>query len=589
VALFAAAWVLHRPARIDDEAAIPPRSVWLRSTFAIGTLAVALALFGALLHWLGRDLVESSIRQRLEEHATLNESLLRGWILDTSGDIRNWSDVPEITTALQVHLAGAVPSREQHDQAVQGLRNLARTWRYVAVTMRDPETGARWLSTRARADSDEERGRALALAALSADAVRPVMVEVGNDAAPGSPVELTFARTIELKSGHGRAIVQVDVHLAESPFHVTRPADADNGGVDLLVVRREGHAVLVVHDSTAAAQRLPVRRLTTTDGNSIWNALSRQGDRGFASGRDVNGQGLLAFAVPVADTRWLAVAMIPEARVLGQLNRAFTSGAVVAELLMAIGLSWWMLHRRHAASERRIQRERVELAERVADLSRRVVSAQEEERHRLAMELHDRTAANLAAISLNLKYFAMSIPASDPDTLHLLQENSELLSETVVTIRGFCSDLRPVLLDYAGLTAAIRAAAAQFESRTGIRAEVDDKGPATRCDPDIESATFRIVQEALLNCAKHSGAAKVTIRMVVRGDRLHLEIQDDGKGFDLDALGTRSQVPGHGLLNMRDRAALVGGELRIDSSPGKGTRIQLDLPWIPPVNGGSAD
>jgi signal transduction histidine kinase len=118
---------------------------------------------------------------------------------------------------------------------------------------------------------------------------------------------------------------------------------------------------------------------------------------------------------------------------------------------------------------------------------------------------------------------------------------------------------------------------------------VDDRGPAARCDPDIESATFRIVQEALLNCAKHSGATNVSIRIAVRDDRLHLEIQDDGKGFDLDALGTRSQVPGHGLLNMRDRAVLAGGELRIDSAPGAGTRIQLDLPWTTPVNGGSTD
>jgi signal transduction histidine kinase len=586
VALVASAGVLRGPLQSGEEAAPRHRSARLRSTVAASSLAVGLLLFGVLLHWLGRDLVESSIRQRLEEHATLNESLLRGWILDTSGDIRNWSEGPEMAAALQRHGPGASASREQQEQAVQSLRNLARTWRYVAISVRDPETGARWLSTRTTADSADAPALALRLAAPSNAPGQPVSIEVGSESAPGAPVELSFARAVGARAGARGAIVQVDVHVEESPFRVIRTTGADSSGVDLLVVRREGHAARVIHDSTVAVQRLPLRRLATTDSRSIWAALIRQGDRGFVSGLDVNGQGLLAFSLPVGGTRWLAVAMTPEARVLGQLNRAFTTGAVMAELLAAMAISWWMLYRRQAASERRSQRERVELAERVADLSRRVVSAQEEERHRLAMDLHDRTAANLAAINLNLKCFAMSIPASETDTLQLLQENSELLSETVVTIRGFCSDLRPVLLDYAGLIAAVRSAAAQFEARTGIRVEVEHEGPAARCDPDIESAAFRIVQEALLNCAKHSGAAKVNIQITVHDDRLKLEIRDDGKGFDLDALGTRSQAPGHGLLNMRDRATLAGGELRFDSAPGEGTRVRVVMPWKTPVNGG---
>ena len=586
LALVAAARVLLGPGPRGDEVADRPRSVWRRTTVAASALIGGLLLFGALAHWLGRDLVERSVRQRLEDAAALNESLIRGWIVDTSGDIRIWSDGPAVVSALEGHESRAVQSREQQEQAAQGIRNLARTWRYYAVSLRDPQTGARWLTTRADADSEEDRERALALAVQSTDTVQPVVVDVGHNAPSGAPVELTFVHVISSSTGSRRAIVQVDVHLDESPFRAITSGAADNGALDLLVVRRDGHSVVVIHNSSVPVSRLPLRRLATTDVNSIWATLIRQGDRGFTYGLDAAGQGELGYSVPVAGTRWLAVAVAPEAQVLGQLNRAFVSGAALAELLLALGVSWWMLYRRHAASERRIQRERTEYAERVAELSRRVVSAQEEERHRLAMELHDQTAANLAAINLNLKVFAMSVPATDPDTQRLLQENSALLSETVVTIRGFCSDLRPVLLDYAGLGAAIRSAAAQFESRTGIRAEVDDGGLAERCDPDIESGTFRIVQEALVNCGKHSGAANVRIQIAVHGDRLQVEIRDDGKGFDLEALGTRSQAPGHGLLNMRDRAALAGGELRVESAPGEGTRIRLVMPWKRPANGG---
>jgi two-component system sensor histidine kinase UhpB len=232
-------------------------------------------------------------------------------------------------------------------------------------------------------------------------------------------------------------------------------------------------------------------------------------------------------------------------------------------------------------ARRRLEAERAEHVRRLAELSRRVVSTQEEERRRLSVELHDRTGANLAAIRLNLTAIEDAPMGANSKGGELLREARELLADTIVSIREFCADLRPALLDYAGLVAALESSAQQFSRRTGVPVRFAHERFAARVAPEMESLLFRIAQEALTNCAKHAQANSVQVRLENSGDHCRLTVTDDGVGFDPSALGMDGHPAGQGLLNMRERAEFAGGQFSLISGPGKGTRIKVEFTLRP--------
>jgi PAS domain S-box-containing protein len=215
---------------------------------------------------------------------------------------------------------------------------------------------------------------------------------------------------------------------------------------------------------------------------------------------------------------------------------------------------------------------------RLAELSRRVVAVQEEERRQLAGELHDRTSPNLAAASLNLGMIAADLPPRIPDGLESrLADTRALLAETMAGIRDVCADLRPATLDYAGLPHALREYAEKVSQRTGIAVKVSGASPAARLNADSESMLFRVAQEALTNCAKHAQASAVNIELSFDNPQTVMTISDDGTGFDPGAIGQTGRRPGLGLLTMRERVEFAGGKFSLESAPGKGTRIRVEI------------
>ena len=209
------------------------------------------------------------------------------------------------------------------------------------------------------------------------------------------------------------------------------------------------------------------------------------------------------------------------------------------------------------------------------NLTHRLVNVQEEERRHLSAELHDEVGANLATMKLNLRRIGSMLPAPDPRRLeHALAETGELLAETISSIRYYCADLRPAVLDYSGLTPALEELVQRFGRRSDIHAVFRPQGMEERLAPQTESMLFRIAQEALTNCAKHSNASAVEVAISRKARTVVLEVSDDGAGFDPAQLGAH-QV-GMGLLTMRERAAMMGGRLSVISSPGRGTRIRVE-------------
>jgi two-component system, NarL family, sensor histidine kinase DevS len=215
----------------------------------------------------------------------------------------------------------------------------------------------------------------------------------------------------------------------------------------------------------------------------------------------------------------------------------------------------------------------IDLSERVArDALRRVVAGQELERQRLARELHDETGQALTSILLGLK--AIEEAANSQDVRQSVRELRELVVGTLQDVRRLAVELRPKALDDFGLVAGLQRLAETFAEQTGISVHVETALGDARLAGDSETAIYRIVQEALTNVIKHAQATTVSIVLTRKGDRVVAVIEDDGRGFDAGDTSDERL----GLLGMRERIALVDGRLSVESRPGEGTTIAVEVP-----------
>jgi PAS domain S-box-containing protein len=226
---------------------------------------------------------------------------------------------------------------------------------------------------------------------------------------------------------------------------------------------------------------------------------------------------------------------------------------------------------------KKMEQERINHLMRLEELSRSLVAAQEDARQRLARELHDRTSPNLAAIDINLNVIAAEIAQeASTDLTERMEDIRALISDTTASIREIGAEMHPPLLDYAGLIAAMESYALLFTRRTGIQVYFECENRDTRYTPQIESLLFRIFQEALTNCSKHSSAESIRISLCNGIHPNILTITDDGVGFDPEQLGKTRKI-GLGLLNMREMAEVAGVKIAIASTIGKGTCITLAI------------
>ena len=211
------------------------------------------------------------------------------------------------------------------------------------------------------------------------------------------------------------------------------------------------------------------------------------------------------------------------------------------------------------------------------ELLRKVISAQEDERRRLARELHDETSQTLSALNMKIETALAAWPADA--SRDRLAEARELAVRTLGELHRLIFDLRPSVLDDLGLVSAIRWYAERHLEPRGIAVRCEFSGFDDRLSPELETALFRVVQEAITNIAKHSGADSVLVQGLAAPDRITFEIEDDGHGFDPASLPPpAARERGLGLLGMRERVELFGGTLELESAPGQGTRIVVTAP-----------
>ena len=209
------------------------------------------------------------------------------------------------------------------------------------------------------------------------------------------------------------------------------------------------------------------------------------------------------------------------------------------------------------------------------DLLRRVVIAQEDERARVARELHDETAQYLTALSLDLATMRTLLPGN-PKLIELLERLQSSCSQMSLGIYRMVHALRPAQLDDLGLPAALEYLADEIQRQTGKPLQLEIASPVARLDPLVETAVFRLAQEALSNAVHYAQYRKLSLRLAYTPEWAILQVQDDGIGFDTGESLTPPR--GLGLAGMRERANAVGGLLTIESGIGQGTLIEFRAP-----------
>jgi len=230
--------------------------------------------------------------------------------------------------------------------------------------------------------------------------------------------------------------------------------------------------------------------------------------------------------------------------------------------------------------ENRLQHQRVldeQNARQLQDLSAKLITAQEEERRSIARELHDEVGQVLTAIRVELAVAQRTIEATGART-DMLDDVRSITEGALTTVRDLSHSLHPALLDDLGLPAAVEWYIRGFSRRHDIRAEVLHDRMDERLAPELEASAYRIIQEALTNIAKHARAANCRVYLQRLPTTVLVTIEDDGAGFDEAEVTRAGARAGLGLIGVRERAKQLRGTVRLESTPGKGTRLTVELP-----------
>ena len=216
--------------------------------------------------------------------------------------------------------------------------------------------------------------------------------------------------------------------------------------------------------------------------------------------------------------------------------------------------------------------------EEMRDLALRLQEVQELERQELSSVLHDRVGQYLTGLNLNLKILQNQLQAkSGAEIQKRLNDSLQMVEETTHKIRDVMADLNPPVLDEYGLVAAIKWYCGDFTNHTGIATQVNGGKTNSRLSPGVEKVLFRLVQESLNNVAKHAQASKVVIEITSKNETLVMVVKDNGSGFDPQESDGNRREPHWGLLSMQRRAASIGANLQIHSTPGTGTEVIIKV------------
>ena len=227
------------------------------------------------------------------------------------------------------------------------------------------------------------------------------------------------------------------------------------------------------------------------------------------------------------------------------------------------------------------------LQEELRTLSRRILSAQEEERKRISRELHDLVAQTLTGINVHLANLRIEAVQNTAGFTKNIARTQKLVERSVDKVHRFARELRPALLDDLGLVPALHSFMKSFTEETGIRVSLTAFAGVETLSSAKRTTLYRVAQEALTNVARHAHAGRADVRIKQLPNAVRMQIKDDGRSFDAERLLHSRKNKRMGLLGMRERVEMVGGKFTIESTPGNGTTIAAQIPFRNGAKGSS--
>ena len=225
------------------------------------------------------------------------------------------------------------------------------------------------------------------------------------------------------------------------------------------------------------------------------------------------------------------------------------------------------------------------LQEQLRRLSRQILSAQEDERKKISRELHDVIAQTLTGINVRLATLKKEATFNTESLERNISRTQQLVQEAVDIVHRFARELRPTVLDDLGLIPALHSFMKNFTTRTGVRTRLTVFAGIEQMDTAKRTVLYRIAQEALTNVAQHARASEAEVKIERRASGVEMTIKDDGKGFLVESLFKGKKSQRLGMLGMRERAEMVNGHFRVETAPGKGTMIEVQIPSRATRNG----
>ena len=231
---------------------------------------------------------------------------------------------------------------------------------------------------------------------------------------------------------------------------------------------------------------------------------------------------------------------------------------------------------REIAERKVIEQNLRESEERLREFAAHIQAVREEERTSMAREIHDELGQALTGLKMDLSWLEKRLPKGLEEQAEKVKSMFRLIDETIQSVRKISSELRPQVLDDVGLSGTLKWQAREFQARTGIRCKVDLPEEEFVMDQDRSTAVFRIFQEVMTNVARHAKATRVDIKLRLDADHLILNIVDNGRGIALADLRSQKSL---GLVGVRERAHILGGQVEIEGTDGKGTSVTLSIPF----------
>jgi signal transduction histidine kinase len=341
--------------------------------------------------------------------------------------------------------------------------------------------------------------------------------------------------------------------------------------VALYILEAEGRAlVLKEFAGTSLGLRERMSRLPVPEGGPLAGALHRGGVTTLAVSEHLSPE----LRTALAEHGYLQVTVAPvtgAARALGMLFLASREPMPLSPeesaLVQAIGGLVGVALENAALRERLVAQQ-----DQLRALAGGILRAREEEARRIARELHDEAGQLLAALHITIDDLAEQVPAHDTSFRRL----REALDRVEAQLRRLARELRPTILDDLGLAPALEWLGQGLAERRDVTVTID--APEGRLAPEIETALYRIVQEALTNAVRHAQPRRIAVEVREEGPRIRAVVRDDGQGFDVVAALARRGERGLGLIGIRERAAALGGTVDIRSTPGQGTELCVVIP-----------